>query len=53
MDAALSPHGSGSSVMASIDGDREAERLIIADVSRDEAWIAMPMQDAPSLSRWR
>ena len=53
MDAALSPRGSGSTVMASIDGDHEEERLIIADVSRDEAWIAMPIRKVPSLTDWR
>lgn len=53
MDSALTSPRSDGSVMASIDGEREDERLIIADVSRDEAWIAMPMGDAPALSTWR
>ena len=39
-------------VMASIDAERGVERLIIADVSRDDAWIAMPVGDAPHLTDW-
>lgn len=53
MDSALTPAGDTETIMASIDGDSEAEQLIIADVSRDEAWIAMPMAEAPALSHWR
>lgn len=40
-------------VMASIDGDRGETRLIIADVSRDDAWLSMPETTAPSLVLWR
>lgn len=40
-------------VMASIDGDSTETRLIIADVSRDDAWISMPETTAPSLALWR
>lgn len=53
MDSALTPGRPTGSVMASVDGDNEEERLIIADVSRDEAWVAMPIAEAPGLSRWR
>lgn len=52
MGPALSPRQASGTVMASIDGN-DQERLIIADVDRDEAWIAMPMAEAPALSRWR
>lgn len=36
------------------DGDESgAERAIIADITRDDAWIAAPAADAPRLSEWR
>lgn len=53
MDTALRSPGSSGTVMASIDGDHEEEQLIIADVSRDEAWLSMPMGNAPFLTHWR
>jgi hypothetical protein len=39
--AAASSVDAAGDVMAAIDGN--PERLIIADVSRDEAWLAMPL----------
>lgn len=37
-------------VMASVDDDGSGARLIIADVASDDAWIAMSLEDATSLS---
>lgn len=51
-EATQRPAPSGM-VMASIDSERDGERLIIADVSRDDAWISMPKGAAPTLSTWR
>lgn len=42
-----------SEVMASIDDAPDGERVVIADVTTDDAWLAMPLHDAPSLSDWR
>ncbi|WP_423743654.1 hypothetical protein V5735_11525 (plasmid) [Haladaptatus sp. SPP-AMP-3] len=42
-----------SEVMASVDDDGEAERLVIADVSRDDAWICMRVSDTAALPNWR
>lgn len=53
MDPALRPRRAADTVMASIDGGATDERLIIADVSRDDAWIAMSMDDAPALTSRR
>lgn len=39
-----------SEVMASVDDDGAETRLIIADTSTDDAWIAMPIEDAVALS---
>ncbi|MCH7659327.1 MAG: hypothetical protein IH933_01665 [Euryarchaeota archaeon] len=42
-----------SEVMASIDDAHDGERVIIADVTTDDAWLAMPLCEAASLSDWR
>jgi hypothetical protein len=42
-----------SEVMASVDDDGQTERLVIADVSRDDAWICMRVTDTAALSTWR
>ncbi len=40
-------------VMASIDDAHDEERVVIADVTTDDAWIAMPLRNAASLPDWR
>lgn len=40
-------------VMASVDTNGRTRRLIIADVSCDDAWIAAPIGDAVTISEWR
>ncbi|WP_435155809.1 DUF7556 family protein [Haladaptatus sp. DFWS20] len=40
-------------VMASVDDDGNTERLVIADISREDAWISMRVTDATSLPDWR
>jgi len=42
----------GEEVMSSVDAGRP-DRLVIADVTRDDAWVSMPVSGAPSLSAWR
>ncbi|WP_264782429.1 hypothetical protein [Haladaptatus sp. T7] len=42
-----------SEVMASVDDDGETERFVIADVSRDDAWICMRVSDTAALPNWR
>ena len=39
-------------VMAAIE-DGGVERLVIADVSRDEAYLTLPLADAACLTAWR
>ena len=40
-------------VMAAVDeGGREAH-LVIADVSRDGAWVSIPCEDAVDVEDWR
>lgn len=45
--------GDSETVMAAIEGEGESERLIIADVSRDRAWLAAPTSSTRSLRQWR
>ena len=40
---------SACDVMASVD----ANDYVIADISEDDAWIAMGVTDAPALRMWR
>lgn len=44
---------SDAEVMAAIDDAGAETRLVIADVSRDEAWLAVETADARSLPDWR
>lgn len=40
-------------VMASVDDDGATERFVIADISRDDAWVSIPLCEAASLSGWQ
>lgn len=40
-------------VMVSIDDAHGAQRVIIADVTTDEAWLSVPLSEAASLSDWQ
>ena len=42
-----------SEVMTSIDGDGPDRRVIIADTSTDEVWLAMALEDTMALSDCR
>jgi len=39
--------------MAAIDDSGATARLVIADVSRDDSWLAIPRSEAPMLAEWR
>jgi hypothetical protein len=45
----VTPDGGGSAIMASVD-DSE---FVIADVSRDGAWVSIGLDDASGLDAWR
>ena len=50
---ALAAEGrSDGEVMAAVDGDDE-EVFVIADITRDEAYLSMPLREASTLSAWR
>lgn len=40
-------------VMASVDTKGSSRRLIIADISRDDAWISMPMSESVPIPAWQ
>ncbi|GAA0223606.1 hypothetical protein ACFFQF_09025 [Haladaptatus pallidirubidus] len=40
-------------VMASVDDDGETKRLVIADISCEDAWISMHVKDTTSLPDWQ
>ena len=39
-------------VMAAVDSAPPQPEFVIADVSRDGAWLSMPASEAPSLRDW-
>lgn len=39
----------GGEVMAAIDDAGPTERLVLADVSRDDAWLSVGLEDAAAL----
>lgn len=39
-------------VMASVDNDGTSRRLVIADVTRDDAWISMPASESVRIPAW-
>jgi hypothetical protein len=56
-DAARSgPGGAGpddGEVMAAVDAAGDRPEFIIADVAREDAWVAVDRADAPVLREWR
>ena len=40
-------------VMASVDDEGRESRFVIADISRDEAWVSASVDAATALSAWR
>ncbi len=49
-DALAADGHSDGEIMAAIEDD---EALVIADISRDNAYLSMPVAEAASLSAWR
>ncbi|MEF8775653.1 MAG: hypothetical protein V5A43_04015 [Haloarculaceae archaeon] len=50
--AARSVLEADSDVMASVE-DGPTERFVVADVTEDEAYLTLPLEDAASLPAWR
>jgi hypothetical protein len=40
-------------VMASVEAAGAEPRLVIADISRDDAWVSAPTETARGLEAWR
>jgi hypothetical protein len=43
---------SDAEVMASVDASSSRPSYVIADVTRDEAWLSVSQTDAPVLAEW-
>lgn len=39
--------------MGSVDDDGTVERFVIADISRDDAWLSLPLAEAATLADWQ
>ncbi|MFB6138375.1 MAG: hypothetical protein ABEJ42_08595 [Halobacteriaceae archaeon] len=56
MTMATTPHdaegGGDDSVMAAVDDDGSTSRLVIADVTCDEAWVSVSARQAAPLAEW-
>jgi hypothetical protein len=50
---AANPAHRGTDVMASLDDDGPESRLVIADISTDDAWVSVTEAAATPLSAWR
>ena len=49
----VTPSGHGApEVMASIDGEGERSRLVIADVTADGTWLSVSAEAAATLTEW-
>lgn len=53
MEAVSVSVANDSEVMASVDDDGRTKRLVIADVSREDAWISMCVTDTAPLLDWQ
>jgi hypothetical protein len=51
--AAVPAASTADDVMASVDDDGTVERFVIADISRDDAWVSLPLAEAATLADWR
>ncbi|WP_438267171.1 DUF7556 family protein [Halorussus salilacus] len=40
-------------VLFGVDTDADDPTTVIADVSNDDAWLAMPYEESHTLSQWR
>ncbi|MDR9412690.1 MAG: hypothetical protein RI531_08775 [Haloferacaceae archaeon] len=51
-NAAARSDVSAGEIVASVDGSATHPAFIIADITRDDAWMAMPHDAAPRLTDW-
>lgn len=42
-----------SDVVSAVDSIDSTEHLVVADVTRDDAWLAVTVEDAVSTEEWR
>ncbi|EMA40220.1 DUF7556 family protein [Halococcus hamelinensis] len=51
--AGLATASTADDVMASVDDDGAVRRFVVADISRDDAWVSLPLCEAAPLAEWR
>jgi hypothetical protein len=51
-DATAAVDEPGPEVMASVDHSPSGSTFVIADVTRDDAWLTVPLAEAPTLGEW-
>ena len=51
--AAAMPAVADEEVMASVDDDGNRKEFVIADISRDDSWITIPLKEAATLPNWQ
>jgi hypothetical protein len=52
-DATVVADASGAEVVASVDTRGASREYIIADITRDDAWLSVRADEAVVLSEWR
>jgi hypothetical protein len=52
-DTAAASDSVEGEVMTAVDGNGGAADVVIADISREEAWLSLPLAEAASIPEWR
>jgi hypothetical protein len=52
-DTTTAVDAQSAEVMASVDPSPGGSRFVIADITRDGAWLSVGERDAPDLPDWR
>jgi hypothetical protein len=52
-DVTATAHASDAEVMASVDPSPDGDELVLADLSREEAWLSTSVTAARPLDDWR
>lgn len=47
------PQGGPAEIVGTFDGDGPSKEFVIADITEDEAWLAMRADETQTLPAWR
>jgi len=45
--------GKSGEVVSAVEGSGRTEQLVVADITRDEAWVTVDTDDAVTTTEWR